>query len=261
MKLLSPASSNTKLRKSQGAGYRLVSLSLAPADSADPNRTVCAQASNGCKNVCVGSHTGLVTIFKSIMESRVKRTLFFLDHPEAFMKMLRDELRHEQAIAERLGEYLICRPNCFSDISWESQRYHLPQDFPDVTFFDYTKVHGRIGKQPANYTLCGSWSEEPKHQRACIDILENGRGTVAVPFANVGKYVSRLAYTQVLPRMHRLPGAPRSYSVLDGDANDVRSFDRILTPSGFGRIVGLRLKSANNADREAAIKSGFVEIV
>jgi hypothetical protein len=195
------------------------------------------------------------------MEARTRRTDFWHASPEAFIRQLKDELRHEQHIAERHGEYLIARLNTFSDIVWEASRYHVPQDFPEVTFYDYTKIHGRIGKQPENYVLCGSWSEEPKHRAACIDILENGLGTIAVPFAEEGKFVSRLAYHQRLPRMHRLPGATRAYSVLDGDASDIRSFDRILTPAGFGRIVGLRLKSANNADRDQAIKSGFVEIV
>jgi hypothetical protein len=260
MKLLSPASSNTKLRKSQGAGYRLVSLSLAPADSSGTGN-VCPQASAGCRAICVGEHTGLATIFKSIMEARTRRTDFWHASPEAFIRQLKDELRHEQHIAERHGEYLIARLNTFSDIVWEASRYHVPQDFPEVTFYDFTKLHSRLGKQPQNYTLCASWSEEPKHQAACIEILEHGKGTVAVPFANVGKYVSRLAYQQRLPRMHRLPGATRAYSVLDGDANDIRAFDRILTPAGFGRIVGLRLKSANNHDRDVALKSGFVEIV
>jgi hypothetical protein len=260
MKLLSPASSNTKLRKSQGAGYRLVSLSLAPADSSGTGN-VCPHATAGCRAVCVGEHTGLATIFPMIMESRKRKTDFFNEQPEQFVAQLRDELRKEQAIAERHGETLIARLNTFSDIVWESKLYHVPQDFPDVVFYDYTKIHGRVGKQPANYVLCASWDEKPEHRKACIDILENGRGTVAVPFANVGKFVSRMAYRQELPRMHRLPGATRAYSVLDGDASDIRSFDRILTPAGFGRIVGLRLKSANNADREQAMKSGFVEIV
>jgi len=196
-----------------------------------------------------------------IMEARKRKTDFFNEQPEQFVAQLRDELRKEQAIAERAGETLIARLNTFSDIVWEASRYHVPQDFPQTTFYDYTKLHSRIGKQPENYVLCGSWSEEPKHRAACINILENGLGTIAVPFAEEGKYASRLAYQQRLPRMHRLPGASRSFSVLDGDANDIRAFDRILTPAGFGRIVGLRLKSANNADREQAMKSGFVEIV
>ena len=260
MKLLSPASSNTKLRKSQGAGYRLVGLQLAPADSSGTGN-VCPHATAGCRAVCVGEHTGLATIFPMIMESRKRKTDFFHEHPEQFVKQLIDELRKEQAIAERNGETLIARLNTFSDIVWEAKQYAIPQQFPDVTFYDYTKLHGRVGRQPDNYVLCASWDEEPKHQKACIDILENGKGTVAVPFANVGKFVSRMAYSQELPVRYRLPGAPRAYSVLDGDENDVRAFDRVLTPSGFGRIVGLRLKSANNADREKAMSSGFVEIV
>lgn len=260
MKLLSPASSNTKLRKSQAIGYRLVSLSLAPADSSGTGN-VCPSATNGCRAVCVGEHTGLATIFKSIMEARIRRTDFFHSRQSEFLAQIRDELRHEQAIAERHGEQLIARLNTFSDIVWEAKQFEIPQQFPEALFYDYTKLHSRVGRQPVNYVLCASWDEIPRHQVACIDILENGKGTVAVPFANVGKYASRMAYRQELPRMHRLPGASRAYSVLDGDANDVRSFDRILTPAGFGRIVGLRLKSANNADREQAMKSGFVEIV
>jgi len=261
MKLLSPASSNTKLRKSQGAGYRLVSLSLAPADISGKN--LCPSSTAGCRAACVGAHTGLVVLFKSIMESRVKRSQFWNEHPEQFLRQLRDELRHEQAIAERHNEQLIARLNTFSDIIWEHDRYHIPQDFPEVLLYDYTKITSRLlsGKLPTNYVLCASWSENPRHQKSCIEILENGRGTVAVPFAQVGRYVGNAAYRQELPRMHRLPGASRSFSVLDGDANDIRAFDRILTPAGFGRIVGLRLKSANNADREQAMASGFVEIV
>ena len=236
-------------------------MSLAPADIS--GRNLCPSSTAGCRAACVGAHTGLVVLFKSIMESRVKRSQFWNEHPEQFIRQLRDELRQEQEIAERHGEQLIARLNTFSDLIIEGPKMHIPQDFPDILFYDYTKITSRLlsGTLPQNYVLCASWSENPRHQKDCIEILENGRGTVAVPFARIGRYVGNAAYRQELPRMHRLPGASRSYAVLDGDRNDIRAFDEQLTRAGYGRIVGLRYKTHSTESRETGLKSGFVEIV
>ena len=62
-RLLADATSNTKLRNSQTQDYRIVSLSLSPADEAVTGKSNCPSATAGCISCCVGSpRTGMAAI-------------------------------------------------------------------------------------------------------------------------------------------------------------------------------------------------------
>ena len=75
-KLLADATNNTKLRKSQTQDYRIVSLSLSPADEAGTGKSNCPAATAGCIACCVGSpRTGMAQVFNTIMRARIEKTL------------------------------------------------------------------------------------------------------------------------------------------------------------------------------------------
>lgn len=255
-RLLADATSNTKLRKSQTQDYRIVSLSLSPADEAGTGKSNCPAATAGCVACCVGSpRTGMAAVFQTIMAARAAKTKWLQEDRAAFLEQLKTEIDREQRKAAADGRKLVVRLNTFSDIPWEVAAYGcIPQCFNDVIFYDYTKLHGRVKKAPENYSLVGSWSEVESHQRACIDLLLSGHN-VAVSFATSAGGTGWKAYDQTLPQWCELLGY--RFNVLDGDISDLRFEDRGPSRSGRGNVIGLRLKAGSNATRATAIDAGF----
>ena len=255
-RLLADATSNTKLRNSQTQDYRIVSLSLSPADEALTGKSNCPAATAGCISCCVGSpRTGMAAVFQTIMAARAARTRYLQEDREGFLRQISDEIDREQRRAAADGRTLVVRLNTFSDIPWEVAAYGcIPQCFRDVIFYDYTKLHGRVKKAPENYSLVGSWSEMESHQRACVDLLLSGHN-VAVPFASSAGGIGWKAYDQNLPQWCELLG--HRFNVLDGDISDLRFTDKGPSRSGRGNVIGLRLKAGSNAIRAAAIDAGF----
>ena len=268
MKLLTPASYQTKLRHSEDKQelYSVWSLSLSPADYAGTGKTNCTHSVPACVRACVGSpNVGLAAIWKSIMESRTQKTRYLQEDPQGFICQLKHEIGLAQTYAERIGQKLGCRLNAFSDLPWEHPRFgSIPQAFdgnagPLVQLYDYSKVLSRIGKQPTNYALTASW-DGAVNGPACIRLLETGHN-VSVVFAEPGNYAGNGALRQRLPKRWRLPGSSHLWEVFAGDETDLRFLDPGKTRTGNGRICGLLLKSGSTAERDAAIESGFCQIV
>ncbi len=263
MKLLTPAAGNTKTAKTQRGQtqYRIASLALAPAYSVKGIST-CPNASPSCRNACVGGeNVGLGAVFASIGEARRRKTEFLRLDREGFLKQLFAELREERDKAEAEGMQLAVRLNTFSDIPWEQERWGaVPDRFPSVTFYDYSKLYHRAGETPDNYYLCFSWTEEPKDQEACLGLLLNGFN-VSMVFAELGSFAGNAALRQNLPKRWTIEG--HRFEVYDGDSSDLRipGIDPTPSRSGRGRICGLRLKAGNTEARNAAIESGFAVIV
>lgn len=257
MMLLSESRGNTKLRKSERVEYRIRGLSLAPGSAA-----VCPHATESCRISCVGGrNSGLAVAFPSIHQARDRKTEWFLRDRKGFLSQLRKEIIHEQQSAENDGAQLVLRMNTYSDLDWAA----LAADFPDVIFYDYSKVHSRWariqrGDWPKNYHVTFSWSENPRHQEWCARILIDG-GNVAIPFANPGRgYCGHGAYRQQLPGFWDIGGV--RFPCLDGDNSDLRFLDEnsgswLAPKPGKGFIVALRLKSANEPARRQAMESGF----
>ena len=100
--------------------------------------------------------------------------------------------------------------------------------FPNVQFYDYTKLENRIVGQtlPANYHLTFSRAEDNDHK--LDDVLKHT--SAAVVFSG------------------ELPATWRGYPVIDGDEHDAR-----FTDAGPGVIIGLTAKGKARHDA-----SGFV---
>ena len=106
--------------------------------------------------------------------------------------------------------------------------------FPEIEFYDYSKIASRFGKKlPNNYYLTMSDSKEPKAQKQINYALKRG---------------SNLATVFVVKKGEDLPKTHRGLRVIDGDIDD----NRINDPKNI--IVGLRLKgnqaikNANNSN-------------
>ncbi|MEO2017276.1 MAG: hypothetical protein ABGZ53_23205 [Fuerstiella sp.] len=173
-----------------------------------------------------------------------KTTVWYRERPW-FLDTLRNDIRTYVRRAVNHGLGLAVRLNVFSDIAWE--KHGIISEFPEVSFYDYTKDPRRAGQLARNYWVTFSRSET--NHADCIQVLKSG-GNVAVVFADMsGNYTGNRSGLQGLPKTWQ------GFQVIDGDTTDLRFDD----PRGRtrGKVVGLRLKAHSGAERQGAIDSGF----
>ena len=271
MRLLTPASYQTKLRKSEDkqTEYAVYSVSLSPADSAGTGRTNCPSSTKSCVEACVGGeNTGMAKIWPSVMQARIRKTLYFQQHRAGFLSQLHHELEDAERREQENGRQLVVRFNAFSDIVIErmrtvhnGQQYEgIPQAHPGIYWYDYSKLTSRRSL-PENYRLTYSWTG--RNAEACLDLLASGEN-VAVVFAQRGPgFCGSGALRQRIPVKHRLPGSSQYWTCHDGDASDIRWSDPGATRAGNGRIIALRLKSGSLEHRAGLLREndGFIEVI
>ena len=253
-KLMGDGDSNTKLRKN-GAAFETLGLSLSPHKSAGLGN-LCTHASSGCIASCLNEQ-GLASVFNAIKEARKRRTEIFYRDREWFIGRLKTEIANRCKLAKKRGTRVAVRLNVFSDVIWERVAPSIFTDFPDVSFYDYSKHPKRFGAILPNYWVTFSRSEI--NDQDCQRILESG-GNVAVAFADMsgdftdemttdGRFVGNRAGLQTLPKTWK------GFQVIDGDISDLRFED--TRGRKRGRVVGLRLKAHSTKARAQAIESGF----
>ena len=215
----------TKHAKAYKYDEMTYSLYLSPADMS--GYEVCPMRTKECTSLCL-NESGMNRMNMKgdmINESRIKKTKLFFENRTYFMQWMIAEITAAKNKAEKLGYNFSVRLNNTSDISPES--FYVPIDgknknileiFPDVMFYDYTKVSKRymlLGKYK-NYDLTFSYSGENLDE--CHLMLHKGV-RVAVVFKN------------------KLPETFWGRKVIDGDAYDMRYRDEKNV------IVGLKYKT------------------
>ncbi|MBL4770605.1 MAG: hypothetical protein JKY61_05575 [Planctomycetes bacterium] len=214
--------SSAKIEKSKEIGVLSRVLYFTPG-------IFCSAADTGCLLACLGHTSGRMGLPDSFT-ARDKRSAFFLKHEDAFIERLKAEIHLLKADSLLHGLRPAVRLNGSSDLAWERRFPEVFQQFPDVEFYDYTKIFPRamqaLGARPSsvpwpeNYRLTYSAGSDDRLAR---QVLESG-GTVAVVFH---------------------PNIPSSWlgaQVLDGDVHDVRYLD----PGGS--VVGLKAKGIAKVD-------------
>lgn len=232
-KLLAKAASNPKLAKDDGGGkYLVFGLSMSPHKIGGGN--VCPHATPGCIAGCLSE--GGMSWASVVRNGRMAKHIAWLMYRDAFLDMVRRDIRLAIKLANRQGKTAAIRLNVFSDIPWE--KFGIPQEFPEVVFYDYTKnPHRGAGWILPNYHLTFSRSEENGEQ--CRAVLSSTKpGNVAVVFRtrNPRKW-----------NAGELPTEFMGFPVHDGDNSDLRFLD----PPGV--VVALRAKGKSRKD-----KTGFV---
>ena len=214
IKLLDRSGANTKLAKTNdGADYLVAGLSLYPDD------ILCAYRKRAkCDKTCL-VFSGMARVFPKINESRKRKTQWYHDDREAFLTQLRKELTLHQKNCIKKGIKPAVRLNVLSDIAWE--KHGIPQEFPDIFFYDYTKNAFRLGKTPDNYKLMFSYSGAKEYLPFMAKAIRTD-----VPIAVVFK--------------NRLPDTFLGRKVIDGDKSDL---DNVLAGQV---IIGLTEKVTGN---------------
>ena len=247
--------SNPKLTKSgeKVPEYMTIGLSLAPSTMSGID--VCPCATDECKKACLGKEAGRA-VMTPVRGGRIEKTNFLFDDPKTFMRRLTTEIDSAKRKAEKEGKKLAVRMNVLSDIPWEHIAPKLFKMYPDVQFYDYTKIPGRTTKteKPQNYHLTFSstgvnhpgsnWAEARKH-------LDKG-GVVSMVF-NVKSIPEFPEWVQDVK-------TGKKYKVVDGDSHDHRHLDKVLNeiPGDEGVISGLKLKGTHKG--KAAAGNFAVEV-
>jgi hypothetical protein len=233
MKLLTVG--NPKTLKGEKQGYLTFILHLAPADVS--GYQTCPKATAGCKASCLNT-AGRGGMFKKgantnvIQEARKRKTHYFFENREEFMRDLVADIAKGIRYAEKRGLIPVFRLNGTSDIAWEKIRTdgyrNIMEQFPTYTFYDYTAIVGR--KVPSNYHL--TFSKKENNMSDTIKAIQLGMN-VAVVFDT--------------KKDAALPEKYLNLPVFNADESDLRFLD----PKGV--ICGLYMKGRAKKDT-----SGFV---
>tara|TARA_B100001093_G_scaffold461597_1_gene476179 strand:+ start:1007 stop:1714 length:708 start_codon:yes stop_codon:yes gene_type:complete len=225
-KLLS-VNSNPKIDKSNKVSEKYWSciMHLRPI-----NTKICPyQDIAKCKEACLNT-AGLGGVYPSIQKARQKKTELFLNDRDQFMQVLIKDIHTFLRACKRKDKLPAIRLNGTSDIQWEKidiEGQNIFEMFPNVQFYDYTKIPTRKVDNIPNYHLTWSYSEANEKYAKMFDKVPNNK---AVVFKN-----------KILPTMFK------GLKVIDGDTHDMRFLDK---PNS---VVGLKAKGKARQD-----KSGFV---
>ena len=223
---------SAKMMKSYTHNVATYCVYLAPANMAGRTKkgtriNVCPMSQH-CKELCLNSaghnkadilSNGKENIKQSLINiSRIKKTKLFYNDRDLYMDILIHEINRDRSYAERHGMEFSVRLNGTSDLSPEIMKKdgkNILEIFPDVQFYDYTKVYNRtkLMKFYPNYDI--TFSYDGYNWDQCEQFL-NDDGKVAVVFDS-----------ETMPKTYK------GYKVIDANGYDMRYLD----PKGC--IMGL----------------------
>ena len=223
---------SAKMMKSYNHNVATYCVYLAPANMAGRTKkgtriNVCPMSQH-CKELCLNSAghnkadilaNGKENVRESLINiSRIKKTKLFYNDRDLYMDILIHEINRDRSYAERHGMEFSVRLNGTSDLSPEIMKKdgkNILEIFPDVQFYDYTKVYNRtkLMKFYPNYDI--TFSYDGYNWDQCEQFLNDG-GKVAVVFDSETR-----------------PKTYKGYKVIDANGYDMRYLD----PKGC--IMGL----------------------
>lgn len=182
MKLLN-IDANPKTVKGQKKGYMTAILYLAPYKLS--GYQVCPLAEQaGCVGDCLNTAgrggmakanadtvevDGHTVKLNSIQKARIARTRFFFENRYEFMTQLQKEISAARKKADKLNLTLVVRLNGTSDLKFENipvaGKNNIFEVFPEISFYDYSKIPNRKVSHIPNYHLTFSYSNRPEFKK------------------------------------------------------------------------------------------------
>lgn len=225
---------NAKTIKGQKYGFMTGILYIAPVDIS--GYQVCPMAKLAqCDKACL--YTAGRGAMSTVQAARIRKAKLFFEHREEFMQLLAMDISRLIKKAAKKNMIPLVRLNGTSDIKWENIPVtiggvtydNLMQVFPEVQFYDYTKIPSRHNL-PANYDLTFSYSGVLGFQKYVDQAIKAGMRIAAV-FRNRAD----------------IPEKFMGLECIDGDNSDIRHIE----PTGV--IVALYAKGKAKKD-----STGFV---
>ena len=219
---------NAKTSKGEKLGFTTYILYMAPEKQNSMGKNVCPKATAGCKAACL--FTAGRGRFTNVAKARMNKTEYFLQARAEFMNQVAKEIA--KGVKKHGADAMCVRLNGTSDIPYENipvgSYKNIMEAFPEVQFYDYTKVYKRLtSKLPSNYHLTFSRAETLDNQLEAKKALELGFNVAAVFKVKSGA---------------ELPGTYMSAKVVDGDEHDLTFLH------GNGVVLGLKAKGDAKKD-------------
>ncbi len=227
---------NAKTIKGDGSEYLTGIVYMTPYKVMVDNKwyNSCSMAVlAGCIEGCL--NTAGRGAMNCVQAARQRKAEWFYRDRDGFMRQLITDLKRFVAYCKKRGIQPVIRLNGTTDIRWELitiDGQTVFELFPEISYYDYTKIANRNTDHIPNYHLTWSYSNaSPKYAAMMQTALDRGMN-VATVFRKAFDYANTWA------------GLP----VINGDSDDLR----ILDPKG-GHIVALYAKGKAKKDM-----SGFV---
>jgi hypothetical protein len=264
---------NSKLEKTNIGEYGLTyngkkvmstGLGFASAQKInDEQRATTCPQSGICEDLCLGETSGQNLLYGGEGQwrsgprlSQYLKTEALVVNPEAFAIAMIKQIESFRKAARELGYHPAIRLNVTSDFN-PATFENIINMFPDVTFYDYTKLDTKpiapnhhltysstgASQVVGNTTILNKFSN---WDRMVDKILPSGRN-VAMAFT------SRSA----MPKFVQDERTGKTFEVWNGDEYDARFLDPVKE-SGDGLIIGLTNKDNTTKPEDAAAKhNGF----
>jgi hypothetical protein len=223
-------STNSKLNKGNDFGYVSYGLQLLPNTTSNLGN-LCPKASASCIATCnafSGISARMPKLAQMIYDARLERTKLVLHNKNVAEYLIKCDIEQIVTKANKDNKKVAIRLNTFSDLNWLDFIASLRYEFPQVVFYDYTKVYSYLLNKPDNLHLTFSWSGTEENKRDCELALSMGFN-VAVPFE--------------VSKAKPMPLEFLDRPVIDGDLNDLRFLD------SKNVIVGLKFKKSKTFDK------------
>lgn len=227
---LGKVNNGAKHHKAFKYGELVYTIYLAPANMS--GYEVCPGRTPECTALCLnesGHNRGnYVNNLNFINDSRIKKTQLFFENHDLFCRWVVRDIEAGIAKAKKEGKRFSVRINNTSDISPEliyikenGVKKNILELFPEVQFFDYTKVLGRLKlmNKYDNYDL--TYSYNGSNMETCKALLKSG--------------------VKVAMVFEKVPTEFDGFKVINGDLYDMRYKDEP------GVIVGLKFKKVRNS--------------
>ena len=205
---------NAKTIKGDGDEYLTAILYMTPykvmVDGKSFNSCSMAEQAS-CIEGCL--YTAGRGAFNNVQTARQRKAEWFYRDRDSFMLQLVDDINKFVKYCLKRGIQPCVRLNGTTDIRWElikiiGTHNNIFELFPNVQFYDYTKIPNRKVSHLDNYHLTWSYSAaNTKYEQLFDQVIQNGM-SVAVVFR---KPINLKTW--------------RGYKVVDGDKDDLRFLD------------------------------------
>jgi len=208
---------NAKTIKGDGSEYLTAILYMTPYKIMVDGKLFnsCSMAAMAaCIDACL--YTAGRGQMTNVQTARQRKAEWFYRDRASFMEQMVSDCERFEAYCSKRGIQACVRPNGTTDIRWEllscvrnGIKYaNLIEAFPNIQWYDYTKISNRKTKHLKNYHLTWSYSgANIDYASKLQDALDNGMNAAVV-----------------FRKEYKLPKW-RGINVTDGDKDDLRFLD------------------------------------
>ena len=237
-----------------GQGIETTGMALAPSSETRGFKTCPNSAS--CRDACLGFKAGQYYqggVDGGPQTASRKRTQALLDHPDAYGVQMYEEIAAARRTAIKNGNILGVRMNVLSDVDPKVYK-SLIEAFPDVWFYDYTKMNYRpiAPNHHVTYSSTGvsnkdvtNLNQNWSRMRAKLETGDN----VAMAFTD----------KKSIPKFVMDEETGKIYRTVDGVGTDFRPSDLMETDGKEGVIVALKnMEQSTHKGVEHMETAGFL---